>query len=314
MRGVLFAFALIVTPVATSAQVTDTTAVVEDVVVTAARSGAPIWRIETRGGEVILVGSIRAIQADVRWRPAALAAAVSRSDRIIMSQTATMGLGDYLRLRRNRARLPEVLTLEDAIDPGMRARLAVLEARFRRNYTSRGLTYIAQDLLNRLDYDDNIGSSVSGAVERAAADSEREVVRVGDLNARTADENVRSPDRTHIQCLDAAIRAAEFGIEGVARRSAAWAIGDIPSVLSSPLEQALDRCAFFGDEALQQQSRLQWHDALSTALTQDGVTLIVVSLPIAAEPSGLLDQATEGGFTVTGPTWREVEQGLGNRD
>jgi hypothetical protein len=278
---------------------------VEDVVVTAARSGAPIWRIDTPGGEVILVGSIPAIQADVRWRPAPLASAVSRADRIIMSQTATMSLGDYMRLRRNRARLPEGVSLEDVIEPDARTRLAVLEVRFRRNYTGRGLTYIAQDLLNRLDYEDDVGPSVSGAVERAASDNNREVVRVGDLNARAADENVVTPDATHRQCLDAAIRAAEDGDAGIVRRSAAWAAADIPGVLNSPLQQALDRCAFFGDGALQQEARVQWRDALSTALTQDGVTMIVASVPVVAEPSGLLDQAVAAGFTVTGPAWRE---------
>lgn len=215
-----------------------------------------------------------------------------------------MGLGDYLRLRRNRARLPEGLTLEDAIDPGMRARLAVLEARFRRNYTGRGLTYIAQNLLNRLDYEVNTGPSVSGAVERAAADSEREVVRVGDLDARAADESVRTPDAAQVRCLEAAMRAAEDGDAGVSRRSTAWASADIPTVLASPLEQALDRCAFFGDAALQRQARQQWREALSIALTQDGVTLLVTSVTTAAEPEGLLDQAEDAGFTIIGPEWR----------
>lgn len=304
MRSVLLALGLLAMPFATSAQDAEAPSVIEDVVVTAARSGAPIWQVETPGGQVILVGSIRAIQADVRWRPSALASAVSRSDRIIMSQTATMGLGDYLRLRRNRARLPEGLTLEDAIDPGMRARLAVLEARFRRNYTGRGLTYIAQDLLNRLDYEDNTGPSVSGAVERAAADSEREVVRVGDLDARAADESVRTPDAAQVRCLEAAMRAAEDGDAGVSRRSTAWASADIPTVLASPLEQALDRCAFFGDAALQRQARQQWREALSIALTQDGVTLLVTSVTTVAEPEGLLDQAEDAGFTIIGPEWR----------
>lgn len=304
MRSVLLALGLLAMPFATSAQDAEAPSVIEDVVVTAARSGAPIWQVETPGGQVILVGSIRAIQADVRWRPSALATAVFRSDRIIMSQTATMGLGDYLRLRRNRARLPEGLTLEDAIDPGMRARLAVLEARFRRNYTGRGLTYIAQDLLNRLDYEDNTGPSVSGAVERAAADSEREVVRVGDLDARAADESVRTPDAAQVRCLEAAMRAAEDGDAGVSRRSTAWASADIPTVLASPLEQALDRCAFFGDAALQRQARQQWREALSIALTQDGVTLLVTSVTTVAEPEGLLDQAEDAGFTIIGPEWR----------
>lgn len=273
----------------------------EDVIVTARRSGAPIWRIATPTGEVIVVGSAPAIQAEVRWRPTALAAAVARSDRIIMAQTATMSLGDYLRLRRNRARLPDGLSLTDVIDADTRARLAVLEERLRRNYEHRGLTYVAQDLLNRLDYDNDVGTSVAGVVERAAREAGRNVVLVGDLDARGADDGVRPPDAAQLRCLYAAISAVEAGAAGIAQRSAAWASAAIQTLLGSPLQQALDRCAFFADETLQQQARAQWRDALATALSGDGITMIVASASIVAEPAGLLDQATAAGFVVAGP-------------
>ncbi|TAD81834.1 MAG: hypothetical protein EAY70_04360, partial [Sphingomonadales bacterium] len=42
------------------------------IVVTAQRSGAPMWTIETPSGTVILVGEIRAIPKTVSWEPARL--------------------------------------------------------------------------------------------------------------------------------------------------------------------------------------------------------------------------------------------------
>ena len=47
-------------------------ATLDDVVVVARRSGAPVWRVQNGASTVILVGSILSVPRETPWRPGAL--------------------------------------------------------------------------------------------------------------------------------------------------------------------------------------------------------------------------------------------------
>lgn len=98
--------------------------------------------------------------------------------------------------------------------------------------------------------------------------------------------------------------AAEAGREGVVLRASSWARQDVPTLIATPLEQALDRCAWFADGDLRRKSRVQWSQALVEALAAPKTTLMVMSVSIAAEAGGVLDQAKAKGLDVSGPDWR----------
>lgn len=78
-------------------------------------------------------------------------------------------------------------------------------------------------------------------------------------------------------------------------------------MLSSPLERALDRCGWFADRTLREQGRAQWAEAVTTALSNQSVTLVVAPLTVIAEQGGLLDQATARDLDISGPEWRADE-------
>lgn len=287
-----------------AAQDNPTTAL-EDIVVVARRSGAPVWRVHDGDSTVLLVGSIRSIPRDIAWRPEALEAAVLQADSIVMSQSATMSLGDFMRLRRAKARLPEGRTVADYLDAEQQDRLRQLGASYRQDYSKRGLVAIAQDLLDRrLAYRRGSGRSAEEVIRSAARKADKSSVLVGDLDARHIDEAAAVPDQGQTACLVAAITATEAGQDGVDLRASSWARQDIPTLMATPMEQAVDRCTWFADSGLRSQGRAQWRQAFSDALGSPKTTMMVMSVSIAAEAGGLLDQAEAKGLEISGPDWK----------
>ena len=303
----LLAVALILsvtTPASARAQ-DEVVATLDDVVVVARRSGAPVWRVQNGPSTVILVGSILSVPRETPWRPEALEAAVVQADTVILSQAATMSLGDYFRKRRARATLPEGTVTADYLDPDLQRRLDGLGAHYRQNYSERGLVAIARDLLDRrLRYERGTGLSAEAVVRSAARKADRPVRLVGDMDARHVDESVARPDPTQIACVGAAIAATEGGAAGVLERGRAWTSLRVAEVVASPVEQAVDRCAWFADQTLRVQARAQWAEAVSRALDQPGVIMIVAPITMMAESGGFLDQIEARGLEVEGPDWR----------
>lgn len=280
-------------------------ATLDDVVVVARRSGAPVWRVQNGASTVILVGSILSVPREAPWRPEALEAAVAQADAVILSQSATMSLGDYFRMRRARATLPEGRTTADYLDADLQRRLDGLGVRYRQDYSERGLVAIARDLLDRrLRYARGAGPSAEAVVRAAARKAGRPVRLVGDMDARHVDESIARPDPTQIACVIAAIAATEAGADGILERGRAWTDLRIAEVVASPVEQAVDRCAWFADQALRVEARAQWAEAVDRALDQPGVTMIVAPITMMAEPRGFLDQIEARGLEVTGPDWK----------
>lgn len=280
-----------------------------DIVVTARRSGAPVWRVGSGKTRVIVVGSILNVPADTPWRPEALEAAVAQSDQVILSQTATMSLTDFFRMRRARARLPEGRTVNDYLTPDWQARLAALERTYRQNYRQRGLVWIASDLTgDRLRYRPGSGPSADTVVRAAARKAGLPIREVGELDARHIDEAIAAPDATQVACLTASIAANEAGTQGVRARGELWTRQDVPALLANPFEQAKDRCAWFADETLRAAGRRQWSEAAADAVGLDQITMMVIPLSVAAEPGGVLDQFEALGLSVEGPPWKAEDQ------
>lgn len=307
--GTLLALALVLglTTPASSRSQDEVAATLDDVVVVARRSGAPVWRVENGPSTVILVGSILSVPRETPWRPEALEAAVAQADTVILSQSATMSLGDYFRMRRARATLPDGRTTADYLDAELQHRLDGLGTHYRQNYAQRGLVAIARDLLDRrLRYERGTGLSAEAVVRAAARTADRPVKLVGDMDARHVDESIARPDPAQIACVRAAIAATEGGAAGVLERGRAWTGLRVADVVASPVEHAVDRCAWFADDTLRVQSRAQWAEAVGQALDQPGVTMIVAPITMMAEPGGFLDQIEARGLEASGPDWKPV--------
>ena len=310
MRG-LFGFLLaaaIAVPSAVAIQAQTPSETNDEIVVTARRSGAPMWTIQTRTGVVILVGEIAGVPKATPWRPERLEGATDRAQRVILGTKAKVSPGDILRLifkGGGLTKLPKGRVAADYLDAQQMKRLRALETRFDQDYARSNFLMTAFDLLSkRLSFNKDTADDASDVVRKAARQSKIPTQPVGEVRGEDMLDNLfAAAPETHIACLDAAMAAAEAGGDIVIERGRAWTEFDVPAVMASPLEDALGRCWPWTNDSFGPELRQTWVGAIRDATAQPGVTLAVVPLRILAEKHGVLDQLKAQGLPITGPAW-----------
>ena len=279
------------------------------IVVTAQRSGAPIWTIDTARGTILLVGEIVEVPKATPWRPERLEAATRSARRVILGTRAKVSPGDIFRLifaGGKLTRLPNGTLAADYLDDGQRRRLALLEQRYDQDYSRQSFLMTGFDLLaKRLGFNRDTGADATEVVRKAADRADVPAEPVGTIRGEDIlDDLFTAPPESHLPCLDAAMTATEQGPGLIAQRGADWRGFDVPAVMANPLEVALGRCWPWADEELGTELRGQWTDAIYRATDAEGVTLAVVPLRVLAEHDGVLDQLERRGLDIAGPAWR----------
>ncbi|WP_332817821.1 TraB/GumN family protein [Sphingopyxis sp.] len=282
----------------------------DEIVVTARRSGAPMWTIETRAGVIILVGEIAEIPKATPWRPERLEGATERAQRIILGTKAKVSPGDIFRLifrGGGLTKLPKGRSAADYLEPQQMKRLGALESRFDQDYARQNFLMTAFDLLSkRLAFNRDTADDASDVVRKAARNTKTPTQPVGEVRGEDMLDNLfAAAPETHIPCLEAAMTATEAGPGIVVERGQAWTGFDVPAVMANPLEAALGRCWPWTNDGFGPALRQQWVGAIHDATAQPGVTLAVVPLRVLAEKDGVLDQLEKRGLAIKGPAWRK---------
>lgn len=280
------------------------------IVVTAQRSGAPMWTIHTDTGTVILVGEIRAVPESTPWFPDRLTEATGEADRVIIRSRPKISPGDVFRLifrGGSFTKLPEKGVAADYLDLDQRSRLAALEAQYDKDYDRGSFLMTAFDLLaRRLDFDnDTLDDDATDIVRKAAKKADVMIERPERFRGEDLLDNLAdAPPASHIPCLEAAMTATEIGPEIIEQRGDDWRKFNIPAVMENPLEQALSRCWPWADAQLGEDIRATWIDMIEGAAGANGTTVAVVPLRVLAETDGVLDSLEARGFEIGGPIWR----------
>lgn len=280
----------------------------DEIIVTARRSGAPMWTIPTRTGVVILVGEIAEVPKATPWRPERLEGATDRAQRIILGTKAKVSPGDILRLifkGGGLTKLPKGRVAADYLDANQMARLHALESRFDQDYARQNFLMTAFDLLSkRLAFNKDTADDASDVVRKAARQSKISTQPVGEVRGEDMLDNLfAAAPETHIPCLEAAMAATDASGDVVIARGRAWTEFDVPAVMANPLEEALGRCWPWTNDGFGPALRQQWVGAIRNATVEPGVTLAVVPLRILAEEDGVLDQLKNQGLAINGPAW-----------
>ncbi len=280
----------------------------DDIVVTARRSGAPMWTIQTQAGVIILVGEIAAVPKATPWRPERLEGATDRAQRVILGTKAKVSPGDILRLifkGGGLTKLPKGRVAADYLDTKQMQRLRALEARFDQDYARVNFLMTAFDLLSkRLSFNKDTADDASDVVRKAASQSKIPTQPVGEVRGEDMLDNLfAAAPETHIPCLEAAMTATEAGGDVVTDRGRAWTEFDVSAVMTNPLEEALGRCWPWTNDGFGPEIRQRWIGAIRDATEQPGFTLAVVPLRVLAEKDGVLDQLKSQGLPISGPAW-----------
>ena len=303
--------AVVIAPPRVAAQEAETT--VDEIIVTARRSGAPMWEVTRGGSTVLLVGAIQAVPTGIEWRPDALEQATRQSDRVYFPQQANVSPADIFRViwrSRTLTRMPEGKTSADYLSPEWQARLDALEATYDEDWSRDSFLILSSELLSdRLGLRDRGRQEVGEVVRRAARRGRVPVTSIGTVRGDALiDDLLSRPPETWVPCIEASIAATEAGRAAVEARGRAWTRFDVPGVMASPIEVAMMQCWPWGDPTLGTLLRGQWISAVEGALREPGVTLAVAPLRVLAETGGVLDDLERRGFEIIGPDWR-ADQG-----
>lgn len=279
------------------------------IVVTAQRSGAPMWTIDTPKGTIILVGEIRAIPKTTPWQPDRLKDATAQASRVILGARPKISPGDIFRIMFSGSKftkLPDDSVASDYLDAAQWTRLERLGTAQEEDYSRQSFLLTSFQLLRKeLRFNRDTADDASDVVKSAAEKANVPITRAATLRGEDIIDNLAEAEpATHIPCLTAAMDAVEVGPDIVEQRGADWRRYDIPAVMANPLETALGRCWPWADETLGSELRTIWVDQISEASSASGVTLAVVPLRVLAESGGVLDQLAQRGFDISGPEWK----------
>ena len=279
------------------------------IVVTAQRSGAPMWTVTTATGTVILVGEIRAIPKTVQWEPARLEEATRGANRVILGARPKVSPGDIFRLIFSGGKftkLPDKTVASDYLTPEQWARLSAIGTAQDEDYSRSSFLLTSFQLLSKeLRFNRDTGDDTTDVVRKAADKADVPTTRAATLRGEDLLDNLaEAPPETHIPCLTAAMDALEAGPAIVEQRGTDWRRFKVAAVMANPLEQALGKCWPWADEQVGGELRTIWVDRIAEASAAKGTTLAVVPLRVLAESGGVLDQLDARGFDIAGPPWK----------
>lgn len=284
---------------------------IEEVVILARRSGAPMWTVSRGDSTLILVGAITGIPRDLEWRPDDLEAAAARSQLILTPQEGRASVTDLLRVIwriRTIARMPRGQTSADYLTPEWQGRLETVMAGERnQDWREKSLLILGFDLMqDKAGYTGRRGGDDAMDVIRRAARRARVQTRpVGTVRGdELIDSLIEAPQSAHVPCVEAAIAAAEMGPDAARERAEDWRARRVADVVASPIDRALNQCWPWGDPEIAPQLHQQWAAAIETALISPGVTMGVAPIRLLAEEGGVLDGLEARGFEVEGPEWK----------
>lgn len=295
--------------VATAQDTTQDSTALDDVIVLARSSGAPMWTVTRGDSTLILVGAIR-VPEETRWRPDALEAAVARSRLVLLPQNNRASPADFFRViwrARTITRLPDGQTTADYLSPEWQSRLeAVMRGGRDADWRSDSFLILSSKLMrDEAGYDDRGGVNAVDVARRAGRATRVPVRDVGFVRGDDMIENLlATPPAALVPCMEAAIAAAEAGPDNNRLRAEAWRKLRVAEVVANPLDVALGSCWPWADPEIAPIARRQWAEAIDAALTTPGVTMAVVQLRLLAESGGVLDGMEARGLEPEGPDWK----------
>lgn len=291
----------------------------DEIVVTAQRSGIPVWRVRGAAGTLVLVGTIEGVAKGTNWNPDGLAAALRQADQVMFPQAVQISAGFVSIMGapgkvRRMERLPAGQTLADFLTADQFAQLLPFRERgvLKPGFETRRPLFVAHDLMEAAK-----GERPSGFLSISKVDwksdpqgfvrstIDRYHLKLVPLRKESLTGALRRiaamPPSRQTPCLLAAARFAQADPSTYRARSQAWVTRRVAEVVRSPAEHAFTTCASTVREAQDAQTI---EASLLGVLRQPITTVAVLEISTLATEGGILDKLSAAGFEITGPAWK----------
>ncbi len=281
----------------------------DEIVVTAQRTGIPVWRVNSPTTTLVLIGTINGVAKDTKWDPAALTETLRKADRVMFpSMTQVTGspfalIGAFAKWRKQ-ATLPKGQSLQQMLPPAQFARLVALQRRgvLKPGFERKHPFHLSIMLRDVAEGKRGYGPPASEVVRRAVKKHKIKMVPIATAKVKPMlNDFFATPAKAYVPCLIDSIALVEAGPGVVKARSDAWAQRRVPDVLRSPANVVWDSCQ---PPALDNIPRADLRVLTRSLLAQPQLTVAVVELDTLARPGGVLDSLDRAGFDVRGPRWK----------
>lgn len=282
---------------------------VSELVIVAHPQGPPLWRLQYKGAEMDILGSVQPIQQQQKWDRRQTLAALDGARLVILPPK--VGLDPIQIIALATANIWRVRTfgdLEPHLPPDLRARF--VDARnAARQPASRYAHWkpAAAGMLLLSDSRHAFGYSMGKpgtTIAKIAKGMHIPVRAIGDYSVNSlVGAATKLDDKQNLACLDDALTQAKYEQDHVADLNDDWARGNVLAVNARYRLPPLQRCLMLAPGARKQieKDMSEAADRLWAELQKPGKTLVVMDMAWLLPKDGLLDRLKARGATVSEP-------------
>jgi uncharacterized protein YbaP (TraB family) len=278
---------------------------------TQARPGPAVWRVTRGESEVWILGTVASLPKTLDWNRQYVSELIDGAKVVLTPPGAAVGIGDGVWLLityGNRLSLPRGQALEALMTPELRARFVALrtslgrdESRYRTDSPFRAGIRLVNDFL------DKRGLTGRPGIADIADDKDVPVrpAGKGDSAYDAIKEVLTLPVDKQMVCLDQMVDEIDYQSRHAESAARAWAIGDIRAIKANLSDRPdLMDCigAMAGTmAALRARNSAATAQAIETALTQKGKTILMLGTRELLRKDGVLERLEKRGLTIEGP-------------
>jgi hypothetical protein len=299
------------TPAAASdaASAPDDVSQVSELVVVAHPQGPPLWRLEYKGAEMTIIGSVTPIQQQQKWDRRQTLAALQGARLVILPPTVGLNPVQVLALvTANIWRVRTLGDLESHLPPDMRARfVAAREAahqpasRYAHWKPAVAGELLLSDSRHQFGYSmGKPGTTIAKLAKGMGIPSK--VISHYSLNSLVS-VGTKLDAQQNLACLDDALLQAKYEADHIHDMNDDWARGNVLAVNARYRIQPIQRCLMMAPGARKEIERAMAEaaDRLWAELQKPGKTVAVMDMAWLLPRDGLLDRLKARGATVSEP-------------
>jgi TraB/PrgY/gumN family len=282
---------------------------VSELVVVAHPQGPAMWRLEYKGAEMTIMGSVTPIQQQQRWDRRQAMAALEGARLVILPPTVGLGPIQVLALvTSNVWRVRTFGDLESHLPPDLRARFVAARdaahqpaSRYAHWKPAVAGELLLADSRHAFGYSmGKPGTTVAKIAKGMKIPSQ--VISHYSMNSLIG-VGTKLDDKQNLACLDDALAQAKYEQDHVADMNDDWARGNVLAVNARYRLPPIQRCIMQAPGARKEVERAMAEaaDRLWAELQKPGKTVAIMDMAWLLPKDGLLDRLKARGATVSEP-------------
>jgi hypothetical protein len=292
---------------------TDTSAVVEELIIEGRPTGPALWRVKRGEAEVVVLGGFAPLPHQLQWTSPRLERALGVADLLLVPPQGRPRVTDLpgMTLRLASLRQGWGQTLEPNLSPTLRGRFVQARERLgigpgRYDHWKPAIA----GLMLLADFREHEGLSTgkpATTVQRMAKAQRGRRLKIepmADIHLGAMVKSAASlTPAQHEACLAAALNDIEAETARARAAAQAWAVGDLATVRANASADLLDRCLLQLPSltSLLEQDTAQSVRSLDQALSRPGTTVAIIDLRLLLRANGVLDRLKAQGAEISVP-------------